>query len=156
MAAIAVQKIDDSSRALLPIFQEIDQRTEQVARRAFELSLAHGGENGHQTEDWLRAEHEIMGWPAAELAETDGEYKLEVTLPGFDVKQIQIAATPTEIALHAATNPKPDGEHILWTEFGANDVYRRFLLPEPINVDHMKAALDHGLLKITAARIGIT
>lgn len=156
MATIAVQKIEDSARTLLPIFQEIDKRIDQVQRRAFELSLTHGREDGHAMEDWFRAEHEIMGWPAAELAEIDGEYKLEMTLPGFDAKNVQVAATPTEIAVHAATGTKPDGEHLLWTEFGSNDVYRLFHLPQSINTAHMRAGLENGLLKITVAKMGIT
>jgi hypothetical protein len=33
--------------------------TEAVAKRAFELFLARGGEQGHDVEDWLQAEHEL-------------------------------------------------------------------------------------------------
>jgi HSP20 family molecular chaperone IbpA len=38
------------------------------------------------------------------------------------------------------------------TEFGSSDVYRRFELPQPINVDRTKARLDKGVLQITAAK----
>jgi Protein of unknown function (DUF2934) len=34
--------------------------TENIARRAYELFLARGGEHGHDVEDWLRAEGEII------------------------------------------------------------------------------------------------
>ena len=34
-------------------------QTEQVARRAYELFLARGGEHGHDVEDWLQAEREL-------------------------------------------------------------------------------------------------
>ena len=34
---------------------------EQIAKRAYELYEARGRENGHDLEDWLRAESEIMG-----------------------------------------------------------------------------------------------
>jgi hypothetical protein len=30
-----------------------------IARRAYELYLARGGEDGHDLEDWLRAENEL-------------------------------------------------------------------------------------------------
>lgn len=33
---------------------------DQISRRAYELYLARGGEAGHDLEDWLRAEKEIM------------------------------------------------------------------------------------------------
>jgi hypothetical protein len=40
---------------------------------AFGFSLAHGSEHGHEIEDWFRAEHEVMWWPAAELAEVNAD-----------------------------------------------------------------------------------
>ncbi len=33
--------------------------SEDVARRAYEIYLARGGEAGHEQEDWLRAEKEL-------------------------------------------------------------------------------------------------
>ena len=32
---------------------------EQVARRAYELFVARGGDHGHDLEDWLQAEREL-------------------------------------------------------------------------------------------------
>jgi Protein of unknown function (DUF2934) len=34
--------------------------TEAIAKRAYELFLARGGENGHDLDDWLRAERELL------------------------------------------------------------------------------------------------
>ena len=33
---------------------------EQIAARAYEIYLERGGEHGHDVEDWVRAEHEIL------------------------------------------------------------------------------------------------
>lgn len=33
--------------------------TEEIAKRAFELFLARGGQHGHHEDDWLRAEREL-------------------------------------------------------------------------------------------------
>lgn len=35
-------------------------RNEEIARRAHEIFLARGGEHGHDLEDWLRAERELL------------------------------------------------------------------------------------------------
>ena len=37
-----------------------DPLTEAIAERAYELFLARGAEPGHDLEDWLRAEREIL------------------------------------------------------------------------------------------------
>jgi len=35
-------------------------REEEIRRRAYEIYLARGGEPGHDLEDWLQAERELM------------------------------------------------------------------------------------------------
>jgi hypothetical protein len=39
--------------------------SEAIAERAFSLYAARGGEHGHDVEDWLRAEQELMAASAA-------------------------------------------------------------------------------------------
>ena len=34
--------------------------TEAIAKRAYELFLERGGENGHDLDDWLQAERELL------------------------------------------------------------------------------------------------
>ena len=35
---------------------------EEIESRAHEIYLARGAEPGHELDDWLQAEREIMGW----------------------------------------------------------------------------------------------
>jgi DUF2934 family protein len=37
-----------------------DPLTEAIARRAYQLFLERGGEHGHDVEDWLQAERELI------------------------------------------------------------------------------------------------
>jgi hypothetical protein len=37
-------------------------RLEKIEARVHELYLARGAETGHELDDWLQAEREIMGW----------------------------------------------------------------------------------------------
>ncbi len=39
-----------------------------IARRAYEIYVQRGGQNGTDVEDWLKAEKEISGKPADALA----------------------------------------------------------------------------------------
>ena len=41
---------------------------EEIRQRAYELFEARGGEEGHELEDWLRAEEEIKGGKTNALA----------------------------------------------------------------------------------------
>lgn len=154
MPALVVQKVEDKSAKALPLFEEIEKRLEDVRRRAFQLFEGRGSEIGNPLEDWLRAEHEIMGWPAAELDEKDGKYELEMTLPGYDPSEVQVTATPSELIVHANAKREKKAEEgkCLWTEFTSNDVYRRFELPEAIDMERANATLDKGMLHVTAPK----
>jgi len=154
MATVAVQKIEDKSVKPLPLFQEIEKQFDDVRRRAFELFENRGRKIGHELEDWLKAEHEIMGWPAAELDEKDGKYELDMTLPGYDAKDIEVTVTPSEIIVHAKVEEKKkaETEKCLWTEFRSNDVCRSFRLPETVDVDQTTATFDKGMLHVIAGK----
>ena len=157
MANVAVQKVEKAGPEPLPIFETIRKGLDEVRRRAFELFEKRGYQLGHELDDWLKAEHAVFGWPAAELAEKNGKYEAQITLPGFDPKEVQVTVTPAEIIVHAETKheKKIEKPNVLWTEFGSNDVYRRFELPARIDVNKTSATLDNGMLHITAAKASV-
>lgn len=49
------------ARTKLAATAETQNIEEEIRRRAYELFEARGGEDGHELEDWLRAEDEIKG-----------------------------------------------------------------------------------------------
>lgn len=158
MSTVAVEKVNGPVKETLPIFEEVKKRFEAVRRRAYELFETRGRELGHALEDWLKAEHEIMGKSAAEMTEKDGAYELQLTLPGFDSKEVNVTATPAEIIVHAIAEREKKGEEgkVLWTEFEANEVYRRFETPASIDPDKVNAKLEKGVLRIYAPKLPVT
>lgn len=154
MSKVEVKKADSGKNALA-FFEEVGRRFQAVQKRAFELFEKRGRQPGQDLEDWLKAERELFGWPAAELTEKNGVYQMQITLPGFEAKDVEVTAAPTEIIVRANTQEEKktkEGE-VLWTEFGSNDVYRRFETPNPINADEVTAKLENGVLRINAPRI---
>jgi len=153
MSDIRIQRAGDGD-AVLPVFDELARRMDAVRQRAFELFAERGGGAGHELDDWIAAEHELLGWPAAELKEADGEYEVDVTLPGFAAKEVEVTATPKELIVHAATSheKKAEDEHVVWSEFGSNDVYRRFGFPIQVDADKVTASLEKGILKVKAPK----
>jgi hypothetical protein len=49
----------DTTKSQMKIVAEDPNLAEQIRRRAYELYEARGREDGHELEDWLRAEAEI-------------------------------------------------------------------------------------------------
>ena len=103
MPQVAITKVNDAEKKTLPVFGEIAKRLAAVQQRAFDLFEKRGREVGHELDDWLKAEHELFGWPAAEFSEKDSSYQMQVALPGFEARDIEITATPKELIVHAAS-----------------------------------------------------
>jgi HSP20 family protein len=154
MSDVTVQKVDDNARKTLPVFEQIEKRIDDVRRRAFELFEGRGRGFGHDLEDWLKAEQEVLGSLAAEVAENDTEFQYQIALPGFDAKEVEVTASPSEIIVHAQTKAEKKSEksNVIQTEFSSNEVFRRFETSQPINVENIKATMDKGNLRIMAAK----
>jgi HSP20 family protein len=152
MADVRIHKVKDQDLNALPIKGLL----EYVRHRAFELFERRGSECGHEIEDWLQAEREVLGSRAAEMTENDKKYEFQIALAGFDTKEVEVTAKPSEITVHAQTKSEKETEesNVVGREFGSKDVYRRFEIAQPINVDKTTATLDKGILRITAPKAG--
>ncbi|MBV6520379.1 MAG: hypothetical protein MNPFHGCM_00485 [Gemmatimonadaceae bacterium] len=155
MTKVTITKNTESTTAL-PVFDELARRMDVVRQRAFELFKGRGGGLGRDLDDWVAAEREVLGWPAAALKERDGTYEMEIALPGFTPGEVEVTASPNEVIVHAATKTrkKHESENVLWTEFGSNDVYRRFGFPDGIDTAGVTADFDGGLLRVKAPKPG--
>jgi HSP20 family protein len=150
MSHITIHRVDAQGHRSLPILDEIAKRFEDVQRRAYELFEKRRCEAGHALEDWLKAEHELFGWPVAEMSERADGYELQVRLPGLDAKNIQITVAPQEIIVHGATESKnlTGNATVLWSEFETPSVCRRFELPGPIDIARVSTKLENGVLTV--------
>jgi HSP20 family protein len=154
MSEVEVRKVSDARDRSLPIFSEFEKVAERVRLNAWKLFSHRGDGEGHALDDWLRAEREIC-WPAAELTERDDYFKLKVALAGFEPKEIDVTATPTEIMIKAAHEQEDSGEKedgLKWSEFRSNDVYRRIEFPSAVNTDEITAKFKNGLLQVRAPK----
>jgi HSP20 family molecular chaperone IbpA len=177
MSRVQVTRTHES-RPALPVFAELSRLMGEVERRAFARFQGRGRRAGSSLEDWAAAEHEVLGWPAAELCEVDGRYEMALTLPGYTAGEVEVTASPREVVVHASTagrreraargreedggtsanGHKGEGQtgnghaRVLWSEFGSNDVWRRFALAAPIDVDQVTARLENGMLRVRAPR----
>jgi len=154
MSDIAMKQVYQPEDRTLPVFAEVERLMQDIGRRARELCAARGSAEGHELDDWLQAEHEIC-WPAAELAETDGAFIVNVALPGYGPPDVELTVTPREVVVHASKQSgsgdavRAQEAAVRWSDFRANDVYRSFDLPATIDVELTDAVLKDGLLRIT-------
>lgn len=155
MSNVKVTKVAERSDRSLPVFSEVEELMKAIRRRAYDLFVGGGFREGHELDDWLKAEREFC-WPAAEFNEDDEKFTLEVALAGFEPAEVAVTATPFELIVkavheHASATEAKAGE-TRWSGFLSDEVFRRIELPAQVNVDGIAATMRSGLLRIVAPK----
>lgn len=154
MSDVAVEKVDEKKVGNAPIFKEIESLYDRIRQRAFQIFEGHHGGEGFATEDWLKAERDLLCSCDSELVEKEGKFEIRMNAPGFDPAEVKVTALPDALIVRAASSHTHESRegNVKFCEFGEKSLFRRFDLPEPINVDKVKADLNKGVLHLTAAR----
>jgi len=89
--------------------------------------------------------------PAVDIQETENAYVLEMELPGYDEKNIEVHADGSSLTISSKQEEKheekDEGNHIL-RERRLNTFSRSFKLPENANPEAVSAAFKNGVLSL--------
>lgn len=88
--------------------------------------------------------------PAAEIAETEGQYLLNMDLPGMakeDIK-IEVAENRLTISGERKRGPRPDDYKIQRYEKTYGSFKRSFTLPDSVQADKIEALYENGVLEL--------
>jgi HSP20 family protein len=161
MAQIAIERVIDASPKALPIFGEVGKHFEAIERRAFDLFEKRGCQLGHDLEDWIQAERDIVSAeldvvfsPPCELLDEGKEFKAQIAMPGFDAKDVQVSVTQDSIVVkaHAAHNHEQKEGSFSFRESAQNNLFHRLAFPASIDIDKVSASLENGILQVTAPK----
>ena len=115
------------------------------------------GETGHRTYDELVDElfrtgshcNDTSLVPAANIYETDREYRIEVAVPGFKRDQINVTLDDDLLKLHAsAPSEQKKEEHYYKFEFDYSNFERTFTIPDTVEREKISAKYDDGILYV--------
>lgn len=95
----------------------------------------------------------VADWvPSVDINEFDDKFQLFVDLPGVDPKAVDITLDSGVLTIAGERFMVADkeGENVFRrrTERGSGRFYRRFILPETVDADKVKATDRHGVLEI--------
>jgi HSP20 family protein len=154
MSQVEIQKDDGKKTTAPSIFDEMKALSERIRQRAFEIFERRGSGDGFAMDDWLNAERDLLQIPEAELIEQAGKFEVRVSAPGFNPGDFQVTALPDALIVKASSTHKHDESegNVQFCEFGQKTLFRRFNLPEPIDLDKVTADLDKGVLHLTAPK----
>ena len=124
---------------------------QSIADRAHELFEARGREHGHDLEDWLRAESELLQFVPIEMVESDDELTIHARVLGFSAEDIQISVEPRRLAIsgrreRATENRTKDATY---NEQVSKEIFQAIELPIEIDSKNATAKIKKGVLSLT-------
>ena len=128
-------------------FNQFSALYDLIARRAFELFETRGGSPGHDMEDWLRAESELLHPVPVNVTESDGEYIVRAEVPGFCSTDIEITVEPHQLVIFGKRETTANGQMIR-SEWCTDRILRTLDLPSDVDTSKISTALKDGILTV--------
>lgn len=93
--------------------------------------------------------------PSANVIESEKEFKLELSAPGFDKKDFKIEVEEGILNISAEKEMKmeEEKENYRKREFSYSSIHRAFALPENVKDEQIDAKYEKGILKIVLPKV---
>jgi HSP20 family protein len=142
-----------------PFIELAREINDLIARRAYELFESGGSAHGHDCENWLQAESEILFNAPADIRETESTVTIRVDVPGFSENDLEVRIAPRRLYI---TGQRPEASEqqegkTVYSERRSGRIFGVLDLPSQIDPDLTEATLAEGVLEITllkAAEMG--
>ncbi len=132
------------------IFDRIQQLSDRIAHRAFEIFENNGKSFGRDMEDWFRAESELLHPVHVEVLEKDGEVTVRAETPGFTSKDLDISLDGRRLTITGKRESKEERKEktTIYTECRSNQILRVIDLPAEVDAEKAAATLKDGVLEL--------
>lgn len=131
----------------------------EIAKRAYELYEQRGCRPGHEREDWIRAESELLRTVPVEISHTSAHTKLRANLLGFWPEELTACVEPYRVTIYGKKRLDPQsGNKITYVELSPDTVFCRLDLYLPVKPENAIAVLCGGWLEVTIplAEVGLS
>lgn len=95
--------------------------------------------------------------PAANIAETDKAYSIDLAVPGFKKEDFKVKVDKNIITISAETKSESSEEKKEYTrrEYNYSSFSRSFRLPDNVKDDAISATYDNGILKLVLPKSNV-
>jgi HSP20 family protein len=138
-------------------FELAQEFKDLISRRAYELFELRGSEDGHDREDWLQAESEILLNVPVDVVETETGLTILAAVPGFVEKELEVRVAPRSVCItgkREQTSEQSDEKGVS-TERRSSQIFRAVELPSEIDPEQVKATVSDGILEIQLLKVGL-
>jgi HSP20 family protein len=132
--------------------ENVNKMFETVAKRAYQIFESNGRTFGHETDDWFKAEMELLHPAPVEMNESGEQLEVRAEVPGFNEKELKISVEPRRLTISGKRESSREEEKKgkkVYAEFCSNRILRVMDLPTAVDADKVTATLKNGILELT-------
>ncbi|MCI0626643.1 MAG: Hsp20 family protein [Acidobacteria bacterium] len=124
---------------------------ESLSRPAYDLFESRSHQHGHDLEDWLCAESELLCPVPIEIKWSSEQVTVRAEVPGFTAPEIEISAEPRRLFISGkrTLSAEQTTEETACTEQRSKEMFREIELPAEVDPSQATAILKDGVLNIT-------
>ncbi len=126
-----------------------------IARRAYDLFEARGGEHGHDWEDWFRAESEFLRPVSVSIAETEDRISVRANVFGFAESELRVSVEPRRITILGKKEmsvTESEGGKVEYIDWYPDQILKLIDLTTEVMPESSVVELQAGLLKCELPR----
>lgn len=149
-AIVPVNEVAIQEATLEDLFQEMSDWSDKIAKRAYEFFAASGFTDGHDLEDWFKAEKELLKPLMFEVQNLKDEIVVKAEVPGFEAKDLNIRLNGQRLVIEGQreiAGEKKEKEATV-TERKSEQICRAIDLPVKVNAEEAKSELKNGILEL--------
>lgn len=142
--------VKSTSKDLIERFEKVYA---EIANRAFSI-FENDGRIGRDLENWFKAETELLHPVHVHVAEAEGTVTVQVEVPGFEVKDLEVTLEPQRLIISGKRETKEETQKgkTVYKEQCSNEIFRALPLPAEVDASKAKATLENGVLELQAPK----
>jgi HSP20 family molecular chaperone IbpA len=131
-----------------------DRMMKQIETRAFQLFEERGCENGHDLDDWFKAEAELLTAIPINVKETAKEIRIMAEVGDFNDDEVAFNLEKNQLTIQGfkQTNARKESKKTKQNESETRMIYGIISLPSEVVPQKAHAALKNGVLEIVAPK----
>ena len=143
-----LRNVEDLSRQMQPVQLEI-------ARRSYELFEERGCEQGHDWEDWFRAESELLRPVSIVISESDDRIHIRANVLGFEEKDLSASIAPRRVTIFGKKQvnvTESEGGKLEYIDWSPDLIMTFVDLPADVTPEESVVEFEAGLLKFELSK----
>jgi HSP20 family protein len=139
------------------MFDRLEEISRETAQRAFDFFVARGGHFGMDSDDWFRAERELLRFVPVEITDSDRNVNIKAFIAGFKPEDVEISVKENMLLISGETEERSEkkDENVIYSDFNSNRFFRQLTLPTPVDPKNTRAEMKDGMLTISLPKADV-